>query len=31
VVLQADGRIVVAGRVHVSSGYDAGVARYLRV
>jgi uncharacterized delta-60 repeat protein len=30
VVLQADGRIVAAGRVHGSSGYDAGVARYLR-
>jgi uncharacterized delta-60 repeat protein len=31
VALQADGRIVAAGRVHGSSGYDAGVARYLRV
>jgi uncharacterized delta-60 repeat protein len=31
VVLQADGRIVAAGRVHRSSGYAAGVARYLRV
>jgi uncharacterized delta-60 repeat protein len=30
VVLQADGRIVAAGRVHGSSGYDTGVARYLR-
>ncbi|TMK21849.1 MAG: hypothetical protein E6G65_04080 [Actinobacteria bacterium] len=31
VMLQADGRIVAAGLVHQSSGYAAGVARYLRV